>query len=255
MLRFPSSIKGLLLLASLGLLSTCTSPDRQADTTIRIATAANMQFAMAALTDAFTAETGIPVELIISSSGKLKAQIQEGAPYDLFISADTRYPQRLYAEGVGQAQPRIYAYGKLVLWSMDPKAPLNLDSLAHPYIQHIAMANPQLAPYGIAAQEVIRQSGYGNALDNRVVRAESISQTNQFILSGAAEVGFTALAAVQAPTLHEQGRWIQIDSSLYTPIAQAALLLKASPSAQSAYDFLFSATAREVLLRFGYQLP
>jgi molybdate transport system substrate-binding protein len=244
-------------LALAGLLVGCQSPAGKqiADRPLRIATAANMQFAMEALAAAFTAETGTPVELIVSSSGKLKAQIQEGAPYDVFVSADTLYPHRLYREGVGQEVPRIYAYGKLVLWTINEAVPLHLDSLHHPDIQHIAMANPQLAPYGLAARQVLQEAGYGHTLDAKLVRAESIAQTNQFILSGAAEVGFTALAAVKAPTLREQGRWIPLDTSLYAPIAQAALLLKATPPAQSAYDFLFSATAQEVLAEYGYSLP
>jgi len=214
-----------------------------------------MQFAMQALADSFRAQTGQRIQLIISSSGKLKAQIQEGAPYELFVSADQRYPWQLFKQGLGISPPRIYAYGRLVLWTISPDIPLHLDSLVHPRIRRIAIPNPKLAPYGLAAREALTAAGLWEALQAEIVRAESISQTNQFILSGGVEAGITALASVRTTKLQGEGRWVHLDSTSHTPIAQAALLLADTPAARQVYDFLFSPSAASILSAYGYQLP
>ena len=112
---------------------------------IIVATASNMQFAIPELSEAFTAETGIPCEFVLGSSGKLMAQIKEGAPFDVFLSADMKYPELLYEQGLGQKSPEVFAYGTLVLWHATAKSP-SLESLTTPEVKHIAMANPQTAP-------------------------------------------------------------------------------------------------------------
>jgi molybdate transport system substrate-binding protein len=224
---------------------------------LRIAVAANMQFAMDSLAKKFTDQTGISYELVISSSGKLTAQIKEGAPYDVFVSADMDYPQHLYETGFTVNKPEVYADGKLVLWTTKNNLKASIELLTSDAIAHVAVANPKTAPYGKAAMAVIRHYGLEETLKNKLVYAESITQTNQFVTSGAAEAGFTAKAVVLSPQIKGQGNWIEIDQALYPAIEQGIVLLKkeeVSEAAQAFYRFIFSDEAREVLKDFGYSV-
>jgi len=155
---------------------------------ITIATAANMQFAMEELITAFTDKTGIPCTMVVSSSGKLTAQIIAGAPYDIFVAADMKYPQEIYEKGLAQRPPKIYAYGTLVLWSLLDEVIPSLPILEENIINHIAIANPKTAPYGKAAKMILEEKGIYNTLEEKLVFGESIAQTNQFILSKAVEI-------------------------------------------------------------------
>lgn len=223
---------------------------------ITIAVAANMQFAMQALTHAFAKEDSIECDLIISSSGKLTAQIKSGAPYDLFVSADMKYPSELYKEGMALEKPKIYAYGKLVLWTMYNSFKPSLTALKTSSIKHIACANPQTAPYGIAAIQALKHYGLYHLLKSKLVYGESISQTNQFIISESAKAGFTAKSVVLSPDLKGAGNWIEIDPKSYSPIAQGVIIIKQNKiieaNAKKFYDFLFSAQAKKILKNFGY---
>ena len=225
---------------------------------VTIATAANMQFAMKALTAKFHEESGIDCEVIVSSSGKLTAQIKEGAPYDIFVSADEKYPENLAKNGFTAQKPQIYAFGNLVLWSLKTDLKPTIIALSDPKIAHIALANPNTAPYGLAAIETLKNSNLYDQVENKLVFGESISQTNQFIISRAAEVGFTAKSVVLSPAMKNKGSWSEIDSSLYSPIAQAAVLLKSATNnseAKQFYEFLFSLKAKTILENFGYLVP
>ncbi len=221
-----------------------------------IATAANMQFAISPLLKAFTETTGIACEAIISSSGKLTAQIKNGAPYDVLLSADMKYPEVLYQEGLTLSVPKVYAYGTLVLWSTSISANLNLEVLSSSSIQHIALANPKTAPYGKAAMEVLEGLTISSTVKEKLVFGESIAQTNQFITSQVAEIGFTAKSVVVSANIKEQGKWALIDSTLYTPIEQGIVLLKNTPDkqkeAQLFYDFILSKKGQAILKEYGY---
>lgn len=245
----------LLAVLALALLSSCGNP-KTTENKLTIATAANMQFAMEDLIDAFKAESGIDCETVISSSGKLTAQIREGAPFDLFISADMKYPTDLFAGGYTTAAPEVYAYGKLVLWSMIDSLQPAIDMLSAARIRHIAIANPRTAPYGLAALEVLAAYELGTEVEGKLIYGESIAQTNQFIISKAAEMGFTAKSVVLSPQMRGRGKWLELDPQLYTPIAQGVVLLKKETgrrmAAQRFYDFLFSDTARKIMAEFGY---
>lgn len=225
---------------------------------LRLATAANMQFAMKTLAKDFESTTGIACDLIISSSGKLTAQIQEGAPYDIFISADTSYPQAIYEAGFAAAQPRIYAYGKLVLWSYNSTETPNFQDLLNDSVHHIALANPKTAPYGSAAVSVLKNTGIYEKVEDKLVYGESIAQVNQFITSGAAEMGFTALAVVKSESQNSKGSYLIIEEDLYEPIAQASVILKGDTAnreeAKAFYTYLFSAEAQKILKDFGYSV-
>ncbi len=233
----------------------CTNTDHHR---VTIATSANMQFAMKEIVSAFTQQTGINCDLITSSSGKLTSQIQEGAPYDVFISADTKYPKILYEKGFTSNIPKIYGYGTLVLWSFSENIPLDINLLTQDQIEHIALANPKTAPYGTAAIEVLKHAKIYDQVSEKLVYGESISQTNQFIVSGAAQIGFTAKSVVLSPQIKGKGEWISIDSTSYTPIAQAAVIIKKdkiSDAAMKFYEFLFSTKSKEILENFGYLVP
>jgi molybdate transport system substrate-binding protein len=223
---------------------------------LTIATAANVQFAMAELTAEFTNETGIEAEIIRGSSGKLLAQIMEGAPYDVFVSADTKYPNTLFEAGKTEEKPAIYGYGKLVLWSNKNGIEPSIKILSTDSITHIAMANPKTAPYGVATEEILKHYGIYEQVKDKLVLGESIGQTNQFINSGAAEIGFTAKSVVLSPQLANNGKWIGLDSTTHTPIAQGVVVIKKegknTEQAQEFYRFLFSEKAKTVLKRFGY---
>lgn len=222
---------------------------------LRIAVAANMQFTMQEISKAFTDETGVPCDLVISSSGKLTAQIQEGAPFDVFVSADMKYPSELYNTGFTLDSPKIYAYGKLVMWTMTGTAKPSLNSLKDPAIHHIAIADPKTAPYGKAAVAVLQRAGLYETIKDKLVYGESIAQTNQFIISKASEIGFTAKSVVLSPEMKGKGQWIELDETTYPAIAQGIVALKKSSQQNDSkkfYTFLFSADAQKILLKFGY---
>lgn len=226
---------------------------------IRIATAANMQFAMRELVEQFTEETGIGCDVVVSSSGKLTNQIEAGAPYDIFVSADMKYPEELYKKGLTYEQPKVYAYGKLVLWSIDSTQTPSLELLQESQIKHIALANPRTAPYGKAAMQVLDHYDLNKTLTKKLVFGESISQTNQFISSKAAEIGFTAKSIVLSSSMRNPGKYMEIDEKAYDKIEQGIVRIKRKDSenkaAKSFYDFVLSPNAQEILETFGYFAP
>lgn len=227
------------------LLFGCKTPQQP----LTIATAANMQFAMEALCTEFTKQTGIECQLVVSSSGKLTAQIQAGAPYDVFASADLKYPTTLYHRGFTTQAPKVYAMGTLVLWTTKNDYTPTLQTLKDSTIKHIAIANPKTAPYGKAALEVLHP--INTSIENKLVYGESIAQVNQFVSTQAAQVGFTSLAVVLA---QQTGYWFQIPKNRYTPIAQGMVVIKNSKHVDQAnqfYSFVFSNKGKEILKQFG----
>lgn len=234
-----------------------TSCKQENSKKLTIATAANMQFVMADLIETFNEQTGIECETIISSSGKLTAQITEGAPFDIMVSADMKYPLELFKNGFTTSKPKVYAYGKLVLWSMNEDIDPSIEILTKSNITHIALANPKTAPYGLASINVLKHYHIFDSIQHKLVYGENISQTNQFIISKAAEIGFTSKSVVMASIT--KGKWMEIDSTFYAPIAQGIALLNNnnnhSKEAQLFYDFLFSDHGKEILNKFGYSVP
>ncbi len=223
---------------------------------LTIAVASNMQFTMKELSREFTNQTGITCDLIISSSGKLTAQIKEGAPFDVFVSADMKYPNELFTSGHTTTKPQVYAYGKLVLWSGVDDIKPSIDILTTSEISHIAIANPKTAPYGIAAIEVLKHHGIYENVKKKLVFGESISQTNQFITSKSAEIGFTSKSIVLSPQIHGKGNWITIQETDYTTISQGIVILNPKnikqQHAEAFHDFLFSNSAKNIMETFGY---
>lgn len=224
---------------------------------LTIATASNMQFAMAELSQAFSASTRIPCQPVISSSGKLTAQIQAGAPFDVFLSADLKYPNLLYQNQLTQGKPQIYAYGTLVLWTMKPNLLPSLEILGSSQVDHISIANPKTAPYGHAALESLQSSlKYDQPIQQKLIYGESIAQVNQFISTQVAEIGFTAKSTVVSSPLANQGQWIEVESKYYNPIAQGIVIIKNNreqlPQAKRFQAFLFSKQGQSILKKHGY---
>jgi len=237
------------------LIASCSSRD---ENRLHIATAANMQFAMQELAKSFGEETGIKCEIIVSSSGKLTAQIREGAPFDIFVSADLKFPDELYKQGFCIDKPEVYAYGKLVIWTMNTQLEPTLKSLKKRQVKHVAIANPKTAPYGTAALQVLKKKGIYESLKGKLVLGESIAQTNQFITTYAAQIGITAKSSVLSSGLKDKGVWEEIEKSLYTPISQGVVIIKNRDGqiekAKRFKDFLFSASGKEILNKFGYSV-
>jgi molybdate transport system substrate-binding protein len=225
---------------------------------LRIATAANMQYATQVITQVFTEETGIPCEMIVGSSGKLMAQIKAGAPFDIFLSANMKYPEELFQAGFTTTAPNIYAFGKLVLWTTKSGITPDLGILPDSNIRHIALANPETAPYGTAGLQVMQNAGFYESVKEKLVYGESIAQTSQFIRSGAAEIGFTAKSVMLSGKLADEGSWLMVDEGLYDPIRQGAVMVKkqeANPAAEQFMRFLQSQRAKDILANFGYETP
>ncbi len=226
--------------------------------TALVAVAANFSEAAERLRPLFTQVTGHEIKLTTGSTGKLYAQISEGAPFEVLLSADTKMPAKLEVEGKAVAGTRFtYAVGQLVLWSMDPDR-IGTDgkaALEDPGLRYIAIANPDLAPYGLAAREAMQAMGVWDGLSAKIVIGQNIGQTNSLVATGAAEIGFVALSAVKAPGKVMKGSFWQVPQEKFTPIRQDAILLKAgekNAAAKAFLDFLKSPEAGEIMTSFGY---
>jgi molybdate transport system substrate-binding protein len=195
------------------------------------------------------------------SSGNFFAQIRNGAPFDLFLSADMSYPKELIKAGAAEQSSLFqYAVGRLALWTVNTNLALTngLLALRDPTVKHIAIANPEHAPYGRAAREALRHAGLWDTLQPRLVLGENISQAAQFVQTGNADAGIVALSLVLSPRLTNVGRWVEVPPNTYPPLEQGAVLTRRGKdnSAASAYlKFLQSGQAREIFDRYGFRLP
>jgi molybdate transport system substrate-binding protein len=230
--------------------------------TLTVAVAANVKFAFDDLAAAFTKESGIDIQPVFGSSGKITAQVQQGAPYDVFLSADMEFPEKLYQSGQATAAPGVYAYGKIVLWTLNDKLDLGkgLKVVGGNDVKKVAVANPRVAPYGEEALKALEKLGLKAAVAPKLVYAENIAQVVQFVDSGNVDAGLTAKSLVTAPENAGRGKWIDVPADAYTPIAQGAVILRHGEAGHAEavrkfYDFLFSAKARAILEKFHYRLP
>jgi molybdate transport system substrate-binding protein len=224
---------------------------------LRIAVAANMQYTIDELIETFEDETGINCEVVIGSSGKLTAQIMERAPFHLFISADMKYPQRLFESGLTTSEPVSYAFGRLILWKPVSHDSLDISMLSRPDVRNIAIPNPKLAPYGKAAEQVLDHWFDDVSVEQKLVYGESVSQTNQFILTGAAQVGITAQSVIKSPQMPSDGQWFLIDKSLHEPIEQGLVIIRSGKKENESArfrDFMLSSNGQEILMKYGYDV-
>lgn len=235
-----------------------------ASTKITVAAAADLQFAMQEVSRQFHAahpETG--VQLVYGSSGNFYAQIQNQAPFDLFLSADVEYPRNLVKEGLAVSGSLFtYAVGRLVLW-VPSQSPLNVGelqmrTLEDPSIHHIAIANPQHAPYGRAAEAALQHFGLYDRVAPKLVRAENIAQTLQFVQSGAADAGLVALSLALAPSVRGQGHYWEVPLDAYPTLWQGGVILKRAQGSQGAAAFrnyLMSPAGLRILQEYGFSRP
>ncbi|SFV53308.1 Molybdenum ABC transporter, periplasmic molybdenum-binding protein ModA (TC 3.A.1.8.1) [hydrothermal vent metagenome] len=227
--------------------------------TINVAVAANVSYAIKELQQTFhTLHPQINVRVMLGSSGKLTAQIEHGAPYDIFISADMKYPEYLYKKKIAITKPLIYAYGNVVLLSKKPRDfSKGVFILEDKGIKKIAIANPHTAPYGIASREILQNTKLYKKLKNKFIYGESISQTLSYTLS-VADIGFVAKSALMSQKLRHYKKginWIDIDTKLYTPTHQGMVILaygKGKKEVQIFYDFLQTKKAKMILQKYGY---
>lgn len=229
---------------------------------ITVAAASDLQFAFHDVGERFERETGKHVKLIFGSSGNFFAQLQNGAPFDVFFSADIDYPKRLEAAGLtvpGTLYP--YAIGRIVLWvPTQSKLDLNrgLQVLVDPSIHKVAIANPEHAPYGRAAVAALRHENIYDQVSAKFVLGENISQTATFVVSGNADIGIVALSLAVAPSMKDKGRYAEIPAADHPAIEQAAVILKSSTHQDIARQFiqyLKTSAIQELLRGYGFTVP
>ena len=248
-----------LLLVCVCLLGGC----KPTSSTLTIAVASSMQFAMADLLKEFhTAHPDLTVKATYGSSGNFFAQIQNQAPFDVFLAADMDYPARLVKAGLALDDLSTYAVGGLVLWA--PKdSPLAVEKLGSsvlndPAVKKIAIANPKLAPYGAAAVAALQSLKLYTQAEPKLVLGENIAQTAQFVESGAADIGFLALSHALALQMKNKGRFWEVPSDAFPPIQQGIVILKRTPNADAARtfrEFLLGPAAGRILQLHGFKLP
>ncbi len=216
-----------------------------------IASAANLTYAMPELIKTFNQKyPDVKINLVLSSSGKLTAQILKGAPYDLFLAANMKYPEKLYKSGLSKFPPKIYAKGSVCLFSLKYKniSLKNLDKF-----NVIAISKPKTTPYGKAAIEAFKNAGIYDKIKNRLVYAETIAAVFSYVKSYA-DVGVVAKSTLYSKNVKNLGKFYykEINQKLYSPIKQGALLLSDKKEAKEFYDFLFSKKAKEIFKKYGY---
>lgn len=229
---------------------------------LSVAAAANLVYALDALHAEFR-RTAPDVSLTVTTgaSGSLVAQIGNGAPFDVFLSADLDYPRALIDAGQADATSLVtFAVGRLVLWTTRPGLDVGSipDVVRHPAVRRIAIAQVATAPYGRAAREALEKLGLWADAQAKLVTGENITQTAQFVETGNADAGFVALSLVLSPRLQEQGRWSEVPAGLHAPLAQGAVITNrgaTNPAATRYLAFLRGPEARKILERFGYGVP
>jgi molybdate transport system substrate-binding protein len=222
-----------------------------------VAAAADLEGAFREIVRSFESQTGAHVVLSFAASGNLRQQIENGAPFDVFASANVAYVDELEKKGlVAAGTRRIYAQGQITLWQRNdsPVQVTSLADLAKPEVKHVAIANPEHAPYGVAAVESLRSAGVFDAVQSKLVRGENIMEALQFVESGNAEAGIVARAISDRP----DGRWTAIDSSSHHPLNQAVCVIGSSRQqqlGQAFISFLGTPAATATLERFGFTIP
>jgi molybdate transport system substrate-binding protein len=227
---------------------------------ITVAVAASFRPAMDEIVTLFRQEnTGVSVETVYGASGKFATQIRQGAPYDLFFSADMMLPRTLAEAGFAASEVRPYALGRIVLWSAGlDVSNMALESLADDSVSRIAIANPRHAPYGQRAEETLRAAGVWSRVERKLVYGESIAHAAQFAQSGNAQVGIIALSQAVGPELVGKGSYRLVPASLHQPLEQGFIITRRAQEnalAKRFAEFIGGKTARGVIAKYGFALP
>lgn len=252
------------LLVPIFLLSFCSPAHAQNESnTLVIAAAADLSSALSEIGNNYEKKTGVKVKLSFGASGAITHQIQNGAPFDVFFSADMDYPKQLIASGTADAGSLYqYAVGKLVLWvpadsSLDVEH-RGMQTVLDPAVKKISLANPQHAPYGRAAVAALKHAAIYDQVADRLVMGENVAQAAQFVESGNAQVGFVALAHAAAPSMQGRGKYWIVPADYYPPLAQGVAVLSHSQHKKEAADFLAYLKTKEtgdILRKYGFSLP
>jgi len=227
---------------------------------INIAAAADLKFAMDEIVAKFReVNAKDDVDVIYGSSGKFYTQVQQGAPYDLYFSADIAFPRELARSGFSFSEVIPYAFGRIVLWSATMEAnKMSLESLTSSKISHIAIANPKHAPYGKRAEEALRASRLWERVEPKLVYGENIAHTAQFVQTGNAQVGIIALSLALNPALANKGGYWLIPDTLHAPLEQAFIITKRAQGndlAKKFADYMRSSATRTIMTKYGFVLP
>ncbi len=236
-----------------------TVPSAFAAETIAVAAASDLQFALKDVVARYEKETGNHVQITFGSSGNFFAQIQNGAPFDVFFSADVDYPKKLDAAGLAEPGTLYeYATGKIVLWTRLASGLALRDGLRvllDPDVHRVAIANPDHAPYGRAAVAAMQHEGIYEKVRDKLVFGENASQAAQFADSGNAEVGVIALSLALAPAMKDRGQYVEVPVDFYPPLRQACVVLKSSPKklvVQTFVDFMKRPGIIELMRSYGF---
>lgn len=226
---------------------------------LRIAAASDLRYALDDIVDLYrAANPDAAIEVIYGSSGKMTTQIINGAPYDIFFSADISFPERLKAEGLTSTEPAVYALGRIVIWSNTVNAAgLTPEGLASDTVTRIAIAQPAHAPYGLRAKEAMQSAGVWDAVQRKLVFGENIAHTAQMVESGAAQVGIIALSLARFPDLAKHEHHL-IDNALHNPLTQGYVVTKRGgdkPEAMAFADFMATEQAHDIMTRYGFVMP
>ena len=222
-----------------------------------VAAAADLNFVLPEIARQLRAASpAVDLEIAYGSSGNFFAQIGNGAPFDVFLSADVTYPRKLASARPGAGNSVFtYAVGRLVVW-VPAGSPLDpATALREPSVKHLAIANPQHAPYGRAAQAALRSLGLQERVEPKLVLGENVAQALQFVESGAADAGIVALSLAVAPPLRTRGRYWEIPMDAYPPLEQGGIILKDSQAARDFRAFLLSENGRRILKQYGFVVP
>lgn len=228
---------------------------------IRVAAAADLKFAFDALADEFRAiHPDVALTVTYGSSGNFYAQLSNGAPFDIFLSADIQYPRKLIESGIADKDSEfLYAIGHLVVW-VPNNTKLNVSSLSaltDPAVKKIAIANPTVAPYGHAAEAALKKSGIYEQVKDRLVFGENIAQAAQFVESQAADAGMIALSLAKSAAMRDKGRYWEVPPDLYPRLDQGGVVMKSAKDREAALSlrsFILSDEGRTILKRFGFDI-
>lgn len=227
--------------------------------TVRVAAASDLTFAIAQISVLVQEiDPSIDVVPAFGSSGQFLQQIVNGAPFDLYLSADRAFPQEIAARGLADSADVFeYGVGRLVVWTTRTEfGTPTLQTLSDPAVRKVSIANPRHAPYGRAADEAIVNSGLADAVANKLVLGENVSQAAEFVLSGSADIGVVALALVLADAVQGEGAWTLVPSEVHTPITQAGVVLGRAQDVHAARvvrDVIMSPAGQDVLRRYGFE--
>ncbi|WP_103075009.1 molybdate ABC transporter substrate-binding protein [Solilutibacter silvestris] len=239
-------------------LSFALSLPATAQTKISVAAAADLHGVLDRIIETYNSEhPGVQIDVVYGSSGNLTTQIEQGAPFDVFFSADSDFPERLVRNGKAVGKPLQYAEGHIVLWSasMDLKG-VTVQQLTQPRFTRIAIANPAHAPYGKRSEQALRAAGVWDAVQPKIVMGENIAQTAQFIRSGNAQIGFVAESFARSP--EAKGSYVVVPTSMYQPLKQSFVLTQHGANAALAKDFMAyvqGSKARAVFVQYGFYVP